>query len=99
MVVEVVSLGALGAGVPVILAGAVGLLAARWGRAGAEAEPASGAVLGLVTAEAMADLPLVAPDRAGYGTATQLLIQAARERRAATPTQPTSVATRGTRAA
>ena len=92
MFVEVV---ALGSGVPVILASAVGLLVARRGRDDAAGEVLAPArpALGLVTSAALEDLPLVAPGRAGYGTATHLLIQAALERRTAVgPTNPTSPA-------
>jgi hypothetical protein len=101
MVGEVISLGALGSGVPVMLAGAVGLLVARWGRGGQEVQTQAPARprMGLVTAEALADLPLGAPGRAGYGTATHLLIEAARGRRAETGNRPTTVPARGTRAA
>ncbi|GLY18349.1 hypothetical protein Kisp01_53630 [Kineosporia sp. NBRC 101677] len=37
-------------------------------------------LVGAVTSEDLAGLPLVAPERAGYGTASRLLVLAAQER-------------------
>ncbi|MDP9828668.1 hypothetical protein [Kineosporia succinea] len=76
-------LGAAGRGTQSAGTGGRGTETARTGGRGTETagagEPAR---IASVTDDLVADLPLVAPERAGYGDAGRLLVQAALDRRA-----------------
>ncbi|GAB3268234.1 hypothetical protein [Kineosporia babensis] len=80
-----IELIALGLGLIVLLACVFGRLVANRNRT-VDAfvdEVSAGPVIGAVTSDSLDDLPLVAPDQAGYGTASRLLVKAAQERAAA----------------
>ncbi|MBT0771862.1 hypothetical protein KIH74_23170 [Kineosporia sp. J2-2] len=85
MFVELIGIAAVGLGAPVMTACVFGRVVARQGRsAAAEAalEPDGRPVLAAVTPGLVHDLPLVAPEGAGYGVAGRLLVRAALERAA-----------------
>ena len=80
----------LGSGSVVILACASARLLSVRSSSEEPSEPGARPWIGVVTPEALERLPLVAPDRAGYGTASRLLIRAAADLRSVPAPTPIS---------
>jgi ATP-dependent helicase YprA (DUF1998 family) len=73
----------IGTGTAVLVAGTCARLVAARGRSEL-LDDLEAPRMAAVTQEALDALPLVAPDRAGYGTASRLLLQSAARHRPAT---------------